>query len=43
MKDTVHCRQVRGYRNKSHPEKVWQLNRSLYGSRQGARRWQEHF
>lgn len=23
--------------------KVWQLNRSLYGSRQGARQWQEHF
>ena len=23
--------------------KVWQLNQSLYGSRQGARRWQEHF
>jgi len=43
MKDTVHCRQVRGFRDKRHPEKVWQLNRSLYGSRQGARRWQEHF
>lgn len=43
MKDVVHCRQVRGYRNKNHMTKVWQLNRSLYGSRQGARRWQEHF
>lgn len=43
MKDLVYCCQVRGYRSKTHPEKVWQLNRSLYGSRQGARRWQEHF
>lgn len=43
MKDMVHCRQVRGFRDKNHPEQVWQLNRSLYGSRQGARRWQEHF
>lgn len=42
MKDVVHCRQVRGYRNKNHIRKVWQLNRSLYGSRQGARHWQEH-
>lgn len=31
MKDVVHCKQVR------------ELNQSLYGSRQGARRWQEHF
>lgn len=43
MKDLVHCRQVRGYRDKLRPNQVWQLNRSLYGSRQGARRWQEHF
>ncbi|KAG0140159.1 hypothetical protein CROQUDRAFT_100519 [Cronartium quercuum f. sp. fusiforme G11] len=25
------------------PSKVWLLNRSLYGSRQGARRWQQKF
>lgn len=43
MKDTVYCRQVRGFRDKTHPGRVWQLNRSLYGSRQGSRRWQEHF
>lgn len=43
MKDHVHCRQVRGYRDKNRPEAVWQLNRSLYGSRKGSQRWQEHF
>ena len=32
MKDLVYCCQVGGYRNKNHPDKVWQLNRSLYGS-----------
>lgn len=43
MKDTVNCRKVRGFPDKLYPHKVWQLNQSLYGSRQGARRWQEHF
>lgn len=43
MGDTVYCRQVRGYRNNLFPNRIWQLNRSLYGSRQGARRWQQRF
>lgn len=43
MIDTVHCRQVRGFRNRQHPTRVWLLNRSLYGSKQAARRWQQHF
>lgn len=24
MEDTIHCRQVQGYRNRHHPDKVWQ-------------------
>jgi len=43
MLDLVYCRQVRGFRNHLHPGRVWLLNRSLYGSKQGARRWQQHF
>lgn len=34
---------MRGYRNDLFPNHIWQLNRSLYGSRQGARRWQQRF
>lgn len=43
MEDQVYCQQVRGYRSKLFPNHIWQLNRSLYGSRQGARRWQQKF
>lgn len=43
MKDFVYCMQVRGFRHKQHPNRVWLLNRSLYGLKKGARRWQQHF
>lgn len=43
MIDLVYCRQGRGFRNFFHAGRVWLLNRSLYGSKQGARRWQQHF
>lgn len=34
---------MRGHRSKQFPNCIWQLNRSLYGSRQGARSWQQKF
>lgn len=43
MVDRVYGRKVKGFRRKLHPKRVWLLNRSLYGSKQGARRWQQHF
>lgn len=43
MRDTVYCCQVRGFKNLLHPHHVWLLNQSLYGSWQGARRWQQKF
>lgn len=36
MGEVVYCRQVKGFRSKCFPNKIWLLNRSLYGSRQGA-------
>lgn len=43
MGDEVYCRQVRGFRSKLYPNRIWRLNRLLYGSKQGARRWQQRF
>lgn len=43
MKDVVHCRQVQGFINPTLKHRVWLLNKSLYGTRQAARRWQQHF
>lgn len=43
MGDTVYTRQVTGFVHSTHPNCVWLLNKSLYGTRQAARRWQQHF
>lgn len=43
MEDTVYSRQVTGFVHPTHPHRVWLLNKSLYGTRQAARRWQQHF
>lgn len=43
MGDTVYSRQVTGFVHPTHPGRVWLLNKSLYGTRQAARRWQQHF
>lgn len=43
MEDVVYARQVHGFTHPTHPHKVWLLNKSLYGTRQAARRWQQHF
>lgn len=43
MKDTVYCRQVQGFIHPTFKNRVWLLNRSLYGTKQAARRWQQHF
>lgn len=43
MGDTVYSRQVTGFTHPTHPHRVWLLNKSLYGTRQAARRWQQHF
>lgn len=41
--DVVYSRQVTGFVHPTHPHRVWLLNKSLYGTRQAARRWQQHF
>lgn len=43
MKDVVYCRQVQGFIHPTFKNRVWLLNRSLYGTKQAARRWQQHF
>lgn len=43
MVDVVYSRQVLGFIHPTHPRKVWLLNKSLYGTRQAACRWQQHF
>ena len=43
MKDVVYCRQVLGFIHPSLKKRVWKLNKSLYGTKQAARRWQQHF
>lgn len=43
MGDTVYSRQVTGFTHPTHPQRVWLLKKSLYGTRQAARRWQQHF
>lgn len=43
MLDAVYCRQVTGFINKTDAHMVWLLNKSLYGTRQAARQWQQHF
>lgn len=43
MGDVVYSRQVTGFTHPTHPHRVWLLNKSLYGTRQAARRWQQHF
>lgn len=43
MEDAVYTIQVRGFAHPTQPGGVWKLNRSLYGTKQAARRWQQHF
>lgn len=43
MQDVVYCRQVLGFIHPSLRQRVWRLNKSLYGTKQAARRWQQHF
>lgn len=43
MKDAVYCKQVLGFVDPANIHKVWRLNKSLYGTKQAARRWQQHF
>lgn len=43
MVDGVYCQRVKRFWNSSHPNSVWKLNQSFYGSCQGARRWQQKF
>lgn len=43
MGDTVYCRQVQGFIHPTFKHRVWLLNKSLYGTRQAARHWQQHF
>lgn len=43
MKDAVYCKQVTGFIHPQHHHQVWLLNKSLYGTRQAARRWKQHF
>lgn len=43
MEDVVYTIQVRGFQHPTQPNRVWQLNRSLYGTKQAARQWQQHF
>lgn len=43
MGDVVYSRQVTGFKHPTQPQRVWLLNKSLYGTRQAAQRWQQHF
>lgn len=43
MGDTVHCRQVTGFQHPTQPQRVLLLKKSLYGTRQAERRWQQNF
>lgn len=43
MEDSVYTIQVRGFQDPTQPNRVWKLNQSLYGTKQAARRWQQHF
>lgn len=43
MGDIVYSKQVTGFVHPTHPHRVWLLNKSLYGTPQAARRWQQHF
>lgn len=43
MGDVVCSQQVLGFINPTHPRRVWLLNKSLYGTLQAARQWQDHF
>lgn len=43
MGDVVYSRQVTGFKHPTQPNRVWLLNKSLYGTRQAAGRWQQHF
>lgn len=43
MQDAVYCKQVTGFIHPERRHQVWLLNKSLYGTRQAARRWKQHF
>lgn len=40
MKDLVFAKQPTGFEHPTQPKRVWQLLKSLYGTKQAARRWQ---
>lgn len=42
IKDRVYVRQVRDFEHPTQPHRVWQLDKALYGTKQAARRWQQH-
>lgn len=42
MTEDVYTVQVKGFEDSKRPNHVWKLNKSLYGTRQGAKRWQQH-
>lgn len=43
MKDRVYAKQPTGFEHPTQPGRVWLLIKSLYGTKQAARRWQQHF
>lgn len=43
MKDLVFATQPTGFEHPTQPSPVWQLIKSLYSTKQAARRWQQHF
>lgn len=43
MKDQGYCKKATGFADKSNANKVWLLNKSIYGTRQAARQWQQQF
>lgn len=43
MEDDVYSRRVTGFVHPTHPQCVCLLTKSLYGTRQAARRWQQNF
>lgn len=42
MEDTLYCQKVTGFEHPTQVCRVWLLNKSLYVSKQAARRWQQH-
>lgn len=43
MQDAIYCKQVTGFIPPEHQHQVWLLKKLLYGTRQAARQWKQHF